>query len=68
MNDTQLSRLNRLAALPDHAIDTSDIPEISDWPDAVRGDLRRPRKPAATTPRPRRAAEPAGAPPHPTTL
>lgn len=30
--------------LPDGAIDTSDMPEVPDWPGAVRGALRRPVK------------------------
>ncbi len=33
----QLARLERLAALPDEAIDTSDIPEVRDWSGARRG-------------------------------
>lgn len=33
-----------LAALPDDAIDTSDIPEVSDWSNAVRGRFYRPVK------------------------
>ncbi len=44
----QQARLTRLAALPDEAIDTTDIPEIPDWSDAVRGGLYRPRKQAIT--------------------
>jgi len=32
----QLERLERLAALPDEAIDASDIPEITDWSGAIR--------------------------------
>jgi uncharacterized phage-associated protein len=31
------AELNRLALLPDDQIDTSDIPEVSDWSRAVRG-------------------------------
>lgn len=31
------AELARLALLPDDLIDTSDIPEISDWPQAIRG-------------------------------
>ncbi len=30
-------RLARLAAMPDHEIDTADIPEVRDWSGAVRG-------------------------------
>lgn len=44
----QRARLARLAALPEGQIDTSDIPEVLDWSDAVRGGLDRPRKEAIT--------------------
>jgi hypothetical protein len=41
----QQRRLERLAALPDDAIDTSDLPVVEDWSDGVRGgtpaDVRR---------------------------
>lgn len=33
----------RLAAIPDAQIDTSDIPEITDWTGAVRGLFARPQ-------------------------
>ncbi len=33
----QIDRLKRLSALPDEAIDTSDIPEVRDWTGAKRG-------------------------------
>jgi len=33
----QLARLQRLAGLPDEAIDTSDMPVVEDWSDGVRG-------------------------------
>lgn len=33
----QRVRLERLSALPDEAIDTSDIPEVRDWTGAQRG-------------------------------
>jgi len=33
----QFARLERLSALPDEAIDTSDIPEVTDWAGAKRG-------------------------------
>lgn len=36
--------IEALAALPEEAIDTSDIPEILDWSDAGRGFLYRPVK------------------------
>ncbi len=35
-----------LEALPDEDIDTSDIPEATDWSDAVRGEFYRPVKKA----------------------
>ena len=36
--------LAALEALPDEDIDTSDIPEATDWSDAVRGKFYRPVK------------------------
>ena len=48
ISKTQLERLRRLAAMPDETIDTSDIPEVTDWSGAVRGGLYRPRKEAIT--------------------
>ena len=36
--------LAALEALPDEDIDTSDIPEGTDWSDAVRGEFYRPVK------------------------
>ena len=33
----QRERLERLAAAPEDEIDTTDIPEVRDWSDAVRG-------------------------------
>ena len=36
--------LNAVAAMPDSDIDTSDIPEITDWSGAIRGGLYRPVK------------------------
>jgi len=38
----QKKQLERLVALPDEAIDTSDIPEIPDWSNAQRGLFYRP--------------------------
>ncbi|RYI99936.1 MAG: hypothetical protein EON47_15280 [Acetobacteraceae bacterium] len=46
--EAQRRRLEKLAALPDAAIDTSDIPEVADWSEAVRGGLYKPRKEAIT--------------------
>jgi uncharacterized protein (DUF4415 family) len=40
----QRAELAALAALPDDAIDTSDVPEMHDWSDAVRGKYYRPLK------------------------
>jgi uncharacterized protein (DUF4415 family) len=37
LNPEQYARLERLSALPDEAIDTSDIPEVRDWTGAKRG-------------------------------
>src|SRR5208337_5326454 len=36
--------LDAVAAMPDSEIDTSDMPEITDWSGAVRGGLYRPVK------------------------
>ncbi|MDR3538405.1 MAG: BrnA antitoxin family protein [Acetobacteraceae bacterium] len=44
----QQHRLERLAAMPDADIDTSDIPEVLDWSSATRGGLYKPRKEAIT--------------------
>jgi uncharacterized protein (DUF4415 family) len=40
----QLAELKALAALPDEAIDTSDVPELPDWSGAKRGLFYRPVK------------------------
>ena len=48
MSDIRISRLARLATLTNVAIDTSDIPEVPDWSDAIRGRLYRPCKQADT--------------------
>jgi uncharacterized protein (DUF4415 family) len=37
LSPEQFARLERLSALPDEAIDTSDIPEVRDWTGAKRG-------------------------------
>jgi uncharacterized protein (DUF4415 family) len=37
LSPEQHARLQRLSALPDSAIDTSDIPEARDWTGAKRG-------------------------------
>ena len=44
LTDKQQAELSALEALPDDRIDTSDIPEISDWSDARRGLFYRPVK------------------------
>ena len=36
-SDEQRRRLERIAAMPDDQIDTSDIPEVLDWSRATRG-------------------------------
>jgi uncharacterized protein (DUF4415 family) len=36
--------LDAVAAMPDSEIDTSDMPEVTDWSGAVRGGLYRPVK------------------------
>jgi uncharacterized protein (DUF4415 family) len=50
LTDNELRQLEALEALPDDAIDTSDIPEISDetWARAQRGALYRPLKQSVT--------------------
>jgi uncharacterized protein (DUF4415 family) len=48
ISKTQQQRLQKLAEMPEEAIDTTDIPEVSDWSDAVRGGLYRPRKESIT--------------------
>ena len=37
LTNKQIEELNQLAMLPDEAIDTSDIPEQTNWNNAVRG-------------------------------
>lgn len=39
----QRAEIARLEAMPEEDIDTSDIPEIVDWSDVVRGPIRNPR-------------------------
>ena len=40
----QKSELKKLASMPDEDIDTSDIPETTDWSNAVVGKYYRPLK------------------------
>jgi uncharacterized protein (DUF4415 family) len=40
----QLADLNAVAAIPDDEIDTSDMPEQTDWAGAKRGQFYRPIK------------------------
>jgi len=40
----QLAELEALAALPDHQIQTDDMPEVTDWSDGKRGLFYRPIK------------------------
>lgn len=42
------AELEALTAMPDEAIDTSDIPEITDWSGAVVGKFYHPLKQAVT--------------------
>ena len=44
LTEEQEAEIEALAALPDDRIDTSDIPEVSDWSDARRGMFYRPVK------------------------
>jgi uncharacterized protein (DUF4415 family) len=39
-----LAQLKALEAMPDSEIDTSDMPEVTDWSNAVRGKFYRPVK------------------------
>jgi len=48
LSDEQRKELASLAALPDDTIDTSDIPEISDWSQAEVGRFYRPLKEPVT--------------------
>ena len=50
LSSRQKKELAALAALPDHQIDTSDIPELPPgaWKDAVRGRFYRPVKQAVS--------------------
>ena len=51
LTDAQRANLDRLAALPDDQIDTSDIPEMTDeqFKAAVKSRLHKPRKEQVTT-------------------
>jgi uncharacterized protein (DUF4415 family) len=42
------TELNAIAALTDDSIDTSDIPEVTDWSNAVVGKFYRPLKETVT--------------------
>ena len=42
VSDKQADELRRLAQQDEEAVDTSDIPEITNWDDAVRGRFYRP--------------------------
>lgn len=44
LTEAQKADLAALDALPDDQIDTSDLPEIVNWPDAQRGVFYRPVK------------------------
>ena len=43
-----LAQLDRLAAMPDEDIDLSDMPEVTDWSNALRGKFYRPVKQQVT--------------------
>jgi len=51
LTDAQRANLDRLAALPDDQIDTSDIPEMTDeqFKAAVKSRFHKPRKEQVTT-------------------
>jgi predicted DNA binding CopG/RHH family protein len=42
LSKPEASQLKRLAAMPDHQIDTTDIPELTGFADGVRGRFYRP--------------------------
>jgi uncharacterized protein (DUF4415 family) len=44
VTEAERQEIDRLAALPDEAIDTRNIPEITDWTGAERGRFYRPIK------------------------
>jgi uncharacterized protein (DUF4415 family) len=48
LNEEQLAVLHKLAETPDRDIDTSDIPEITDFSDFVVGKFYRPVKETVT--------------------
>jgi len=51
LTENQKADLAALDKLPDAEIDTSDIPEVVNWPDAQRGLFYRPVKKRITQPR-----------------
>lgn len=48
LTKVQSEQLNKLKAIPDSEIDTSDISEITNWDDAVVGKFYRPIKKPVT--------------------
>lgn len=48
LSSVQLRRLKKLSEMPDSEIDFSDIPEITNWDNAVRGKFYRPVKKPVT--------------------
>ena len=48
ISEKQADELRRLAQQDEEAVDTSDIPEITNWDDAVRGRFYRPLKEQVT--------------------
>ena len=54
LTDDQKAELDTLAGLPDDQIDTTDIPEITDWSGGCRGVFHRPPVKQQVTLRPGR--------------
>jgi len=48
LTQEQREELRKLSAMPDDNIDTSDIPEVTDWSNAIVGKFYRPVKEAVT--------------------
>ena len=51
LSQEQKADLAALETLPDNEIDTSDIPEVVNWPDGQRGRFYHPIKTQITQPR-----------------
>lgn len=48
LTEAQIAELAAIAAMPDDTIDLSDMPEVLDWSNAVRGKFYRPVKQQVT--------------------